>query len=48
MEHHIMASVPIYNLPQLHQILKEKGYYDGVSFPKSYLGMLDEILLRKT
>ena len=48
MEHHIMASVPIYNLPQLHQILKEKGYYDDVSFPTSYLGMLNEVLLPKT
>ena len=48
MEHHIMASVPIYNLPQLHQILKEKGYYNDVSFPTSYLGMLNEVLLPKT
>ena len=48
MEHHIMASVPIYNLPQLHQILKKKGYYDDVSFPTSYLGMLNEVLLPKT
>ena len=48
MEHHMMASVPIYNLPRLHQLLKEKGHYDGVCFPASYLGMLDEVLLRKT
>ena len=48
MEHHIMASVPIYNLPQLHHLLKKKGYYENVSFPKSYLDMLDEVLLSKT
>ena len=48
MEHHIMASVPIYNLPRLHRLLKDKGYYEGVSFHKSYLSMLDEVVSPKS
>ncbi len=27
-EHHLLMAVPSYNLPKLHKILKEKGYYD--------------------
>lgn len=40
LEHHMMASVPIYNLPKLHRLLKNRGYYDGVRFPANYLEML--------
>lgn len=27
LEHHMMMSVPSYNLPQMHQLLKERGFY---------------------
>ena len=40
LEHHMMASVPIYNLPKLHRLLKARGYYDDVQFPTSYRHML--------
>ena len=40
LEHHMMASVPIYNLPKLHRLLKARGFYDEVQFPASYVDML--------
>lgn len=43
LEHHLMASVPIYNLPKMHRMLKANGSYDGVHFPGSYFGMLREV-----
>lgn len=30
MEHHFMASVPCYRLPELHALLQQKGFLDGV------------------
>lgn len=29
LEHHMFAAIPPYNLPRLHRILRERGYYDG-------------------
>ena len=43
LEHHLMASVPIYRLRELHQILLDKGYYEGIEFPKGYLGLLRRV-----
>ena len=43
LEHHLMASVPIYRLRELHQILLEKGYYEGIEFPRGYLGLLRQV-----
>jgi len=43
LEHHLMASAPIYRLGELHQILLDKGYYEGVDFPKGYLGLLRRV-----
>jgi len=43
LEHHLMASVPIYRLKELHHILLDKGYYDGIEFPKGYLGLLRKV-----
>ena len=43
LEHHLMATVPIYRLRELHQILLEKGYYEGIEFPKGYLGLLRQV-----
>ena len=44
LEHHLMASVPIYRLRELHQILLDKGYYEGIEFPKGYLGLLRRVI----
>lgn len=40
LEHHMMASVPVYNLPKMHRFLQQHGYYDDVEFPRSYFSML--------
>ena len=45
LEHHIQASIPVYNLPKLHRMLQDNGSYDGVHFPPSYLTMLREVTL---
>ncbi len=43
LEHHLMASVPIYRLRRLHQILLNKGYYDDVEFTKGYVQLLRQV-----
>lgn len=43
LEHHMMASIPIYNLPTMHRLLKQKGFYDEVAFPRTYLSMLRQV-----
>ena len=43
LEHHMLASVPIYNLPKMHRLLKARGYYDDVAFPGSYFDMLRSV-----
>ncbi len=40
LEHHLMASVPIYNLRRLHELLLSKGFYKGVTFSRGYLNLL--------
>ncbi len=40
-EHHHFPAVPPYNLPRVHRLLKERGYYDGhKSLTKGYPAML--------
>jgi fatty acid desaturase len=43
LEHHCMASVPIYNLRKMHRMLRDKGFYEGVRFPRGYLDMLRQV-----
>jgi fatty acid desaturase len=43
LEHHMLASVPIYNLPKMHRLLRDKGCYDDVHFPRGYLALLREV-----
>ena len=41
LEHHMFAAVPPYNLPRLHTLLRERGYYDGFDcFTEGYANML--------
>lgn len=40
LEHHLMPSVPIYNLGRLHRLLTAKGAYDGMRFETSYFHLL--------
>lgn len=43
MEHHMLASVPIYRLQTLHKLLLEKGYYDDVAFERGYFNLLRNV-----
>ncbi|WP_417486415.1 fatty acid desaturase family protein [Maricaulis sp.] len=41
LEHHIFAAVPPYNLPRLHTLLAQRGYYDGhTCITRGYPAML--------
>ena len=43
LEHHLMASVPIYHLKKMHELLTEKGFYKNTHFPKGYDQLLKEV-----
>ena len=43
LEHHMLASVPIYNLPKMHRMLRDKGFYDEVDFPRGYSALLRDV-----
>lgn len=43
LEHHLMASVPIYRLRELHEMLRKKGFYDGVEFERGYITLLRRV-----
>jgi fatty acid desaturase len=45
LEHHLLASVPIYRLRLLHNLLKRRGFYDGLDFPRSYRQLLRRVTL---
>ena len=40
LEHHLMPSVPIYNLGRLHRLLTAKVAYDGMRFETNYFHLL--------
>lgn len=41
LEHHILASVPPYQLKKLHHILLKRGYYEDVRFGRNYFDILN-------
>jgi fatty acid desaturase len=43
LEHHMLASVPIYRLQKLHRLLMNKGYYDDVEFQRGYVSLLKNV-----
>jgi fatty acid desaturase len=43
LEHHLLASVPIYRLRGLHELLVRKGCYAGMTFPRSYWQLLRQV-----
>lgn len=44
MEHHLLASVPIYKLTLMHDILLAKGYYSDVEFQTGYFNLLKQVV----
>jgi fatty acid desaturase len=47
LEHHLLASVPIYRLRKLHELLIRKGFYAGMTFPSSYWQLLRQVTYRE-
>lgn len=40
LEHHLLMTVPHYNLPRLHRLLRDRGALDGACVERSYIGIL--------
>jgi fatty acid desaturase len=40
LEHHLLMTVPHYNLPRMHRLLMQRGALDGACVERSYLGIL--------
>ena len=40
LEHHLLMTVPHYNLPRMHRMLRERGLLDGALVAKGYAGVL--------
>lgn len=36
LEHHLLVSVPLHNLPRLHRIMRERGVLDGACLARGY------------
>lgn len=43
LEHHLLATIPIYHLRQTHELLKARGMYNDTHFPTGYLSVLREV-----
>jgi len=43
LEHHMLASVPIYRLPLLHHLLLKKGFYKDTDFLHGYVNLLKSV-----
>ena len=46
LEHHLLPSVPKYNLALMHRLLRDKGCYEGVYFPKGYVELLMHVTFK--
>ena len=40
LEHHLMPAVPCYRLPELHRLLRERGFLKGATVASGYAGIL--------
>ena len=40
LEHHMLMGVPSYNLPKMHKMLKDRGFYDSGILAQSYWQVL--------
>jgi fatty acid desaturase len=41
LEHHLLMTVPHYNLPRMHELLRERGLFEKALVDKGYWGVLD-------
>ncbi|MEE2674962.1 MAG: fatty acid desaturase family protein [Myxococcota bacterium] len=42
LEHHLLMTVPHYNLPRMHQLLKERGVLSGALIARGYYDVFDQ------
>ena len=42
LEHHLLMTVPLHNLPKLHRLLRERGVLDGALVTRGYASVLRE------
>jgi fatty acid desaturase len=40
LEHHLLMTVPFYNLPRMHRLLRERGALEGALVERGYWGLL--------
>jgi len=40
LEHHLVMTVPHYNLPRMHRVLRDRGVLEGACVTRGYLGVL--------
>ena len=40
LEHHLLMTVPFYNLPRMHRLLRERGALEGALVERGYAGVL--------
>lgn len=43
LEHHMLASVPIYRLETMHKMLLENGFYKDIEFQQGYFNLLRRV-----
>ena len=43
LEHHLMPSVPPHNLPRLHRLLRERGFYDDAEIVYGYQAVIAKL-----
>ena len=43
-EHHLLASIPIYRLSSAHQHLAKLGYFDGIKVPQGYSEVIQDVV----
>ena len=46
-EHHLLMAVPSYNLPRMHQLLKERGFYEAGLLERGYREIIKMAIGRK-
>ncbi|MEW6056274.1 MAG: fatty acid desaturase family protein [Bdellovibrionota bacterium] len=48
LEHHLLMTVPYFNLPRLHSVLKERGALKGAFLSQGYLEVLQAAVINKS
>ncbi len=44
-EHHLSMGIPSYNFPKMHQLLRERGYFDKGAFANNYWEILRKAII---